>query len=83
VGAARRGAHPAAHVTPAASAGAPPVSERYWTVRELAARLRVHEDTVRRWAEKGALDVVRLGPAGPGKKRRVRITEAEARKLTG
>jgi hypothetical protein len=38
---------------------------------------------VRRWAEKGALDVVRLGPAGPGKKRRVRITEAEARKLTG
>jgi excisionase family DNA binding protein len=59
------------------------VSERYWTVRELAARLRVHEDTVRRWVDKGVCGVVRLGPHGPGKKPRVRITEAEARKLTG
>lgn len=82
----RRGAHPAADVAAPASAGAlgASVTERVLlTVREVAARFGVHEDTIRRWVEKGALDAVRLGPHGPGRKPRVRISEAEARKLTG
>ena len=57
------------------------MSERYWTVREVAARLRVHEDTVRRWLGKGIAEAVRIGPHGPGRKLRVRIPDAEARKL--
>lgn len=50
------------------------------TVREVADRLAVHPDTVRRWVDKGAVAAVRVGPAGTDKPR-VRIAEAEAAKL--
>jgi excisionase family DNA binding protein len=54
--------------------------DRLLTVREVADRLAVHPDTVRRWVDKGAVAAVRVGPAGTDKPR-VRIAEAEAAKL--
>lgn len=44
------------------------------SVRETARRLGVHENTVRRWADRGILDAVRL-PTGV---RRLRADEVEA-----
>ena len=34
------------------------------TVGQVATRLNVHTNTVRRWAEQGLLNAVRLGPRG-------------------
>jgi len=46
-----------------------------FTVKELAARERVHERTVRRWVEKGAVEVRRT-PGGS-----IRITDPHHVKL--
>jgi excisionase family DNA binding protein len=46
------------------------VEERYFSTREIAAVLKVHEATVRRWIEAGMLRGVRL-PGG------WRVTERE------
>jgi excisionase family DNA binding protein len=48
------------------------VEERYYTTRQVAERLGVHEATVRRWLEEGRLRGVKL-PGG----RSWRITETE------
>ncbi len=47
-----------------------------WTVREVAAFFHLHEYTVRKWIRCGAMAIVRVGPAA-----RIRITEAEVRRL--
>ena len=40
--------------------------ETYWTVAELAERLRLNQQTLRNWIDQGSLPAVRIG-------RRVRV----------
>lgn len=54
------------------------MTEKLYTVQQIAARFGVHADTVRRWIEIGALKALHVGP---GARPRVRIAEAEAAKL--
>lgn len=46
-------------------------SDRYYTVEEVAARYKVHEDTVRRWYRERDLRIVKLGD------RSVRIKQSD------
>jgi excisionase family DNA binding protein len=55
--------------------------ERLYTIREVAAQYRVHPDTLRRWLAKGVAPPTRIGPNGPGKRPRIRLTASEAQKL--
>ena len=48
------------------------------TIEEVARRLKVHPDTVRRWQVKGVFKAVRVGP---GKRARVRILASDAAAL--
>lgn len=53
---------------------------RLLSVREVADRLSVHPDTVRKWIRDGAVTPTRVGP--PGNERRgIRVSAQEARKL--
>jgi len=48
--------------------------EPLYSIREVAERLNVHYETVRRWIEKGALEAVRIGPNGT-----IRVPESALR----
>ena len=37
--------------------------EPLYTIREVAARLHVHQETLKRWIKKGAVPIVRVGPS--------------------
>jgi excisionase family DNA binding protein len=51
-----------------------------WTVQELADRLKVHPETIRKWIREGAITATRVGRPGTDKPR-LRVTDKEARKL--
>ena len=53
------------------------MAETYYTVKEVAERLRVHVETVRRWIKAGDLTAVRLGD-----RTGYRISEADLRAFT-
>lgn len=57
--------------------GSPPLGEEdpLLLPSEVAARCRIHVETMRRWIRKGAVAAVRVGP------RVLRIRESEAQKL--
>ena len=48
--------------------------ESYWTVAELAHRLRLNQQTVRNWIDQGSLPAVRIG-------RRVRVLNSDFERL--
>jgi excisionase family DNA binding protein len=48
--------------------------ETYWTVAELAERLRLNQQTLRNWIEHGSLPAVRVG-------RRVRVLNSDFERL--
>jgi excisionase family DNA binding protein len=48
--------------------------ETYWTVAELAERLRLNQQTLRNWIEQGSLPAVRIG-------RRVRVLNSDFERL--
>lgn len=48
--------------------------EIYWTVAELADRLRLNEQTIRNWIDQGSLPAVRIG-------RRVRVLNSDFERL--
>jgi excisionase family DNA binding protein len=48
--------------------------ETYWTVAELAQRLRLSEQTLRNWIDQGSLPAVRIG-------RRVRVLNFDFERL--
>lgn len=48
--------------------------ETYWTVAELAERLRLNEQTIRNWIDQGSLPAVRVG-------RRVRVLNFDFERL--
>ena len=48
--------------------------ETYWTVAELADRLRLNQQTLRNWIEQGSLPAVRIG-------RRVRVLNSDFEQL--
>ena len=48
--------------------------ETYWTVAELADRLRLNQQTLRNWIEQGSLPAVRIG-------RRVRVLNSDFERL--
>jgi excisionase family DNA binding protein len=48
--------------------------ETYWTVAELAQRLRLNEQTLRNWIDQGSLPAVRIG-------RRVRVLNSDFERL--
>ena len=50
------------------------VHEEYWSVDEVAERLKVSGRTVRRWIEDGELVAIKLAPGMQG---RVRIAESD------
>jgi excisionase family DNA binding protein len=50
--------------------------ETYWTVAELADRLRLNQQTLRNWIEQGSLPAVRVG-------RRVRVLNSDFERLVG
>ena len=53
------------------------VEERYYTVPEIANRLRVHQDTVRAWLQAGDLKGIRLA----GRRAGWRISERDLREF--
>ena len=48
--------------------------ETYWTVAELAERLRLNQQTLRNWIDQGSLPAVRIG-------RRVRVLNSDFERL--
>ena len=48
--------------------------ETYWTVAELAQRLRLNQQTLRNWIDQGSLPAVRIG-------RRVRVLNSDFERL--
>ena len=46
-----------------------------YTIQEVAKELRVHERTVKRWAEAGKIKVIRLGH------RTIRVTDEELNRI--
>jgi excisionase family DNA binding protein len=48
--------------------------ETYWTVAELAQRLRLTQQTLRNWIDQGSLPAVRIG-------RRVRVLNSDFERL--
>jgi excisionase family DNA binding protein len=50
--------------------------ETYWTVAELAERLRLNQQTLRNWIDQGSLPAVRIG-------RRVRVLNSDFERLVG
>jgi len=48
--------------------------ETYWTVAELAERLRLNQQTLRNWIDQGSLPAVRIG-------RRVRVLNSDFQRL--
>ena len=48
--------------------------ETYWTVAELAQRLRLNQQTLRNWIDQGSLSAVRIG-------RRVRVLNSDFERL--
>jgi excisionase family DNA binding protein len=48
--------------------------ETYWTVSELAERLRLNQQTLRNWIDQGSLPAVRIG-------RRVRVLNSDFERL--
>ena len=50
--------------------------ETYWTVAELAERLRLNQQTLRNWIDQGSLPAVRIG-------RRVRVLNSDFKRLVG
>ena len=50
--------------------------ETYWTVAELAERLRLSQQTLRNWIDRGSLPAVRIG-------RRVRVVNSYFERLVG
>jgi len=48
--------------------------ETYWTVAELAQRLRLNQQTIRNWIDQGSLPAVRIG-------RRVRVLNSDFQQL--
>jgi excisionase family DNA binding protein len=55
-----------------------PVEDRLLTVKQVAERLQVHEETVRRWLRERRLRGVKLGSNRAG----FRIPESELKRLT-
>jgi excisionase family DNA binding protein len=53
------------------------MDERYYTIEDVAERLKVHPNTIRRWIREGELIAVNL----PG--RTIRIRGSELERLTG
>jgi excisionase family DNA binding protein len=50
------------------------VQEEYWTLDEVAERLKVNRRTVSRWIENGSLSAIRFGAPPRGS---IRITESD------
>jgi len=50
------------------------VHEEYWTLDEVAERLKVNRRTVNRWIENGNLNAIRFGASPRGA---IRITESD------
>jgi len=50
------------------------VHEEYWTLDEVAERLKVNRRTVNRWIENGSLTAIRFGPPPGGA---TRIAESD------
>jgi len=50
------------------------VHEEYWTLDEVAERLKVNRRTVNRWVESGHLTAIRFGPGPRGS---IRIAESD------
>ena len=50
------------------------VHEEYWTLDEVAERLRVNRRTVNRWIENGSLNAIRFGAPPRGA---IRISESD------